>query len=174
VSGDALSTLAALLREPTLGLPMAVLLVALGLWLFWPSSAPRSPGRRAGGWSPPATDLVSQTYYALANGEYSRVLEEVDDRFAAAVEHGRGEPLDRLPRTRSGGARRGIPDAVELRRCHRELVGLRASAISRESRFYIRWAFWRREADDRARFLRAIDREIGNAASWIRTLEKTR
>jgi hypothetical protein len=173
VSGDPLSTLSSLLREPTLGVPLAVLVLALVVWMVWPSSAPRAPGRRAGGWSPPATDLVSQTYYALANGEYSRVLEEVDDRFAIAVEHGRGRPVDRLPRTRSGGARQGISDAVELRRCHRELVDLRASAISRESRFYVRWAFWRSEADDRARFLRSVDREIEQAASWIRTLEKT-
>ncbi|MCI4350221.1 MAG: hypothetical protein L3K15_01735 [Thermoplasmata archaeon] len=174
MSGDALSALSSLFREPTLGLPIALLVIALALWLAWPSSARRAPARRAGGWSPPSTDLVSQTYFALANGEYSRVLEEVDDRFAAAVERGRGQPIDRLPRTRSAGARQGISDAVELRRCHRELIGLRASAISRESRFFVRWAFWRTEADDRSRFLRAIDREIERATSWIRTLENHR
>ncbi|MCI4319380.1 MAG: hypothetical protein L3K23_04505 [Thermoplasmata archaeon] len=172
MSPDMLGAIERLLREPTVGLPLALLVLTLVAWLAWPRTAGRAPARRAGGWTPPQTDLVSRTYFALADGEYSRMLEVVDDRFNEAVARGRGRPLDELPRTARGARSAGVPDAPILRRVHRDLVGLRATAVARESRFYLRWAFWRSEAEERDRFLSAIDHQIDRADSLIRTLEQ--
>ena len=169
---DVLTAVGSLLREPTVGLPLALLVVTLVAWLAWPRSAAATPARRAGGWSPPQRDLVSRTYFALADGEYSRMLDVLDDRFGEAVARGRGRPLRSLPRTLRAARKAGVPDAPTLRRVHRDLLGLRASAVARESRFYIRWAFWRSEAEERDRFLSAVDRQIDRADSLIRALEQ--
>jgi hypothetical protein len=169
---DLLGTLTSLLREPTVGLPLALLLGTLVAWLAWPRGAGRAPSRRGGVWSPPRRDLVSRTYFALADGEYSRMLDVLDDRFAEAVARGRGRSLSELPRSSWGARGAGVPDAPALRRVHRDLLGLRATAVARESTFYIRWAFWRSEAEQRDRFLSAIDRQIDRTDTWIRTLEQ--
>ncbi|MCI4360401.1 MAG: hypothetical protein L3J91_01725 [Thermoplasmata archaeon] len=116
-----LDQLSALLRqvalEPTFGLPLILSAVVLAIWILWspPMGERRLPPLRRN-WFEPESDLPSQMYYALMDGQYSRVISATAAKLDQTVRTRRGRSVYDLPWTTSGIYRARIPEARELRR----------------------------------------------------------
>jgi hypothetical protein len=160
--------------EPTFGFPLVLSLVALGAWALWspPAGERRLPPLRRN-WFEPESDLTSQMYYALMDGQYSRAVSAAAARLDEAVRAQRGRSVYDLPWTRAAAHRANVPEAPQLRRTLRQIIRTHAESVEREGRFFIRWRFWLSHEDDRARYLARVDATIERAAGWIRQLEGT-
>jgi hypothetical protein len=170
-----ISAFEALFLEPTLGIPILLTVWALLAWILWPPAvSERRPGALRKSWFPPEADLPSRVYFALADGQYSRVLSALAQRLDDAVRSRYHLSLYRLPVTRWGARRLGIPEATPLRKVLRMISSLHARALERESRFYIRWRFWRLPEVDENDFLLRVDGALNAAGGWIRKLEATK
>ena len=169
-----LSLLRTVILEPTFGFPLLVALGALGAWVLWspPMGERRLPMLRRS-WFEPESDLPSQMYYALMDGQYSRVLSATAARLDETVRTRRGLSVYELPWTEAGADRARIPESAELRRTLRRIIRAHAESIEREGRFFIRWRFWLSREEDRAHYLARVDDAVDGAATWIRTLEGT-
>jgi len=175
VTDPVVAAIEALFLEPTLGIPILITVWALLAWVLWPpATSERRPGALRKSWFPPEADLPSRVYFALADGHYSRVLSALAQRLDEAVRSRYHLSLYRLPVTRWGARRRGVPEAPALRRVLRGISSLHARALERESRFYVRWRFWRTPEFDEDDFLLRVDGALNAAGGWIRQLEGTR
>ena len=175
MSDPLLSALAAFFLEPTVGLPLLFTVWALAAWVLWaPPTTETKPSALRRSWFPPDADLASWVYYALADGKYTRVLDAAADRLDTAFQGRYAFPLNHLPLTDWGARRHGVPRARELRRLHRLMSATRIRANDRESRFFVRWGFWRSAEADEADFLSRVDLAIRGAARWTHELEGIR
>ena len=162
------------LLEPTFGFPLILSCGALGAWLLWsPSPGERRlpPLRRS--WFEPESDLPSQMYYALMDGQYSRAISAAAARLDEAVRHRRGRSVYDLPWTRAAAVRDRVPEAPELRRVLQQIIRTHGESVEREGRFFIRWRFWLSAEEDRTRYLARVDATIDRTARWVRQLEET-
>jgi len=160
--------------EPTFGFPLILSLAVLAAWVLWspPTGERRLPPLRRN-WFEPESDLTSQMYYALMDGQYSRVISAAAARLDETVRTKRGRSVYDLPWTRAGAFRANVPEAPELRRTLRQIIRAHAESVEREGRFFIRWRFWLSREDDRAYYLARVDDTIDRTAGWIRMLEGT-
>ncbi len=165
----------AVVLEPTYGLPLVVALGAAAAWVLWsPPLGERRLGPLRRSWFEPETDLPSQMYYALMDGQYSRVISAAAAKLDETVRTRRGTSVYELPWTEAGADRAQIPEAPDLRRALRRLTRVHAESIEREGRFFIRWRFWLSRDVDRVQYLARVDDAVDGAALWIRTLEGTK
>lgn len=174
MSGSVLDFILAFFTEPTLGLPILFTGWAALAWVLWsPAASERRPAVLRRSWFPSDADLASYVYYALSDRRYSRILGAATARLDEAVHARHGRGLAALPLTVWGAERAGIPEAPELRGVGRALNEARASALARESRFFVQWHFWRTPEDDEARFLSRVDGALAESADWTHRLEAT-
>jgi hypothetical protein len=160
--------------EPTFGFPLILSGIVLAAWVLWspPAGERRLPPLRRN-WFEPESDLPSQMYYALMDGQYSRAISATAAKLDETVRTRRGRSVYDLPWTTTGIYRARIPEAPELRRALKRVIRAHAESVEREGRFFIRWRFWLSREEDRARYLARVDDAIDRAAQWIRTLEGT-
>jgi hypothetical protein len=160
--------------EPTFGFPLILSCGAILAWVLWspPAGERRLPPLRRN-WFEPESDLASQMYYALMDGQYSRAISATAARLDEAVRTRRGRSVYDLPWSRSAAVRANLPEAPALRRVLRQIIRAHGESVEREGRFFIRWRFWLSHEADRARYLARVDATIDSAARWIRQLEGT-
>ncbi|MCI4354138.1 MAG: hypothetical protein L3K06_02090, partial [Thermoplasmata archaeon] len=125
-----ISVLRAVLLEPTFGFPLVVALGALGAWVLWspPLGERRLPPLRRS-WFEPESDLPSQMYYALMDGQYSRVLSATAARLDETVRARRGLSVYELPWTAIGAENAHVLEAPDLRRALRRISRAHAESV---------------------------------------------
>jgi hypothetical protein len=171
---DWLPAIQQIILEPTFGFPLILSCGAILAWVLWapPAGERRLPALRRN-WFEPESDLTSQMYYALMDGQYSRAVSATAARLDEAVRTHRGRSVYDLPWSEAAAERAHVPEAAGLRRVLKQIIRTHSESIEREGRFFIRWRFWLSREDDRARYLSRVDATINSAADWIRQLEGT-
>ncbi|MCI4317899.1 MAG: hypothetical protein L3J96_05115 [Thermoplasmata archaeon] len=161
------------MTDPTVGLPILLLSATLGVWLFSNLRGFRSPELTRTTWLRPDRDAVSQTFYAIEDGRYSRLVRAVYDRCDRAVHTRYGVGLAELgwrPWPTKAGL---IPERKELLQIRDSLSRRFTEAVGRELPFRFRWAFWRSPAEDDQRYLGRVDAAIARAETMVHTLERS-
>ena len=162
-----------LLTDPTIGIPILLVAVTLGVWLFSNFTGFRSAELTRTTWLRPDRDAVSQTFYAIEDRKYSRLLRAVYDRCDRAIHLRYSVGLADLgwrPWPTKAGR---IPERKELLEIRDALSRRFTEAVGREQPFRVRWAFWRGAAQDDRRYLARVDAAISRAETMVHQLEKS-
>jgi hypothetical protein len=145
-----------IVSNPTVGIPLLVLIAATTIWTYL--GVPRH--RWTIGEEPmapePDRDPVSRTYVALRRNSYATVAWQVYERLDVALVRRTSLHLTEIPWRRSKAARLGIPDPRGLESSRIALYSLYVWASQLEGNSILRRDFWRSWDGSRAVLLERL------------------
>jgi hypothetical protein len=167
---DSLSIVWDLVSNPTIGLPVVLLVAASAVW----SLRGVPPGRLTVGFEPripdPDRDPVSRTFVALRRHAYSEVVRQVYERLDRALIVRCHLALAEVPWRRSVARRLGVPDPKGLEQSRIALDSLHLWAARLETNSLFRRDFWRSPEASRQAFLRRLAKRLAIVDAQLRTL----
>ena len=166
--------IASFLSDPTLGLPVALVLGLLVGWLLAHLTGSASPPPTRTTWRRPDQDPVSQTFYAAEDGLHSHLVHAAYDRLDRALHASYGVGMNDLGWRPWSTPGQQVPWRRELVRLRERLSRRYTESVQHESSIRVHWAFWRDPSIDESRFVSRVSDAVHSARLMVQYLEQPR